>query len=289
MALKLIQQGYKVAEVSKALGIARSSLYYKNKDRKRAKKQTDLSLLEKIKQIASEHPFWGYRRIWAYLKFRKGIRISQRKVYKLLKENGLFVPQRPKKARRKADKPKPQATRPKQFWGIDMTKFMLSGLGWCYLVIVLDWFTKKIVGYSVSMSCKTRQWLSAIHMALQNECPWGAREEDLSLISDNGSQPTSLSFMREMKILGIKQIFTSYDNPKGNADTERVMRTIKEDLLWLEEFESLTEAEEKIANWITWYNKQYLHSSLDYMSPEEFLKKWEVQEIKEQEALLCLA
>ena len=246
-------------------------------------------MLEKIKQIASQHPFWGYRRIGAYLKFREGIRISQGKVYKLLKENDLLVPQRPKKAKRKINRTKPKPTKPRQFWGIDMTKFMLQGLGWCYLVIVLDWFTKKIVGYMVSTRCKTEQWLSAIHMAIQNECLWGAREENLSLISDNGSQPTSLSFMKEMKILGIKQIFTSYDNPKGNADTERVMRTIKEELLWLEEFEKLNEAEEKIANWISWYNRQYLHSSLDYMSPEEFLKKWEAQELKEQEALLCLA
>jgi transposase InsO family protein len=176
---------------------------------------------------------------------------------------------------------------------------MIQGLGWCYLVIVLDWFTKKIVGYSISMRCKTREWLEAIHMAIEKECGWGAREEELSLISDNGSQPTSLSFMKEMQTLGIKQIFfargesasgrTSYDNPKGNADTERAIRTIKEELLWLEEFENLDEAKEKIANWIEWYNGQYLHSSLGYMSPEEFLRKWEEETRKEEQALLCFA
>jgi len=52
--------------------------------------------------------------------------------------------------------------------------------------------------------------------------------------------------MREMALLGIKQIFTSYDNPKGNAETERVIRTIKEELIWLNEFESLEVARENI-------------------------------------------
>jgi transposase InsO family protein len=73
--------------------------------------------------------------------------------------------------------------------------------------------------------------------------------------------------MREMALLGIKQIFTSYDNPKGNAETERVMRTIKEELIWLNEFGSLEEARENIRNWImNDYNKLYVHSSLEAFS-----------------------
>jgi len=56
--------------------------------------------------------------------------------------------------------------------------------------------------------------------------------ESLYLVSDNGCQPTSLSYMKGCSDLGIKQIFTSWYNPKGNADTERVIRTLKEDLVW---------------------------------------------------------
>jgi transposase InsO family protein len=82
--------------------------------------------------------------------------------------------------------------------------------------------------------------------AIQKEFPEGVRGKELKLVSDNGSQPTSTSFMRHMALLGIKQIFTSYDNPKGNAETERVIRTIKEELIWLNEFGSLEEARESI-------------------------------------------
>jgi len=137
-----------------------------------------------------------------------------------------------------------------------MTKFMVSSLGWVYLVIVLDWYTKKIVGWNLSLRSKASDWKKALEMAFFKEFPYGVRESGLKLISDNGSQPTSTSFMREMEELGIEQIFTSYDNPKGNADTERMMRTIKEEVIWLNEFSSLEEAREKIGRWIEVdYNK----------------------------------
>jgi transposase InsO family protein len=117
--------------------------------------------------------------------------------------------------------------------------------------------------------------------AIQKEFPEGVRGNELKLVSDNGSQPTSTSFMREMALLGIKQIFTSYDNPKGNAETERVMRTIKEELIWLNEFGSLEEARENIRNWImNDYNKLYVHSSLGYLSPEEFELKYYIEKGK---------
>ncbi|MFN3466763.1 MAG: integrase core domain-containing protein [Candidatus Brocadiales bacterium] len=74
-----------------------------------------------------------------------------------------------------------------------------------------------------------------------------------------------------MKTLEIGQIFASYDNPKGNADTERVIRTIKEEVIWPNEFRGLEESKELIARWIEQdYNKLYVHSTLGYRSPEEF-------------------
>ena len=62
------------------------------------------------------------------------------------------------------------------------------------------------------------------------------RDNGLKLVNNNGSQPTSCSFMQDMATLGVEQIFTSYNNPKGNADTERMMRTIKEEVVWINEF-----------------------------------------------------
>lgn len=82
--------------------------------------------------------------------------------------------------------------------------------------------------------------------------------------------------MKDMAVLDIEQIFTSYDNPEGNADTERMIRTIKEEIIWLNEFSSLEKANEKIDRGIEIdYNKLYVHSELGYMSPEEFERLYE--------------
>ncbi|WP_373920416.1 transposase [Thermodesulfovibrio sp. Kuro-1] len=190
-----------------------------------------------------------------------------------MKDTGLLAIQTVHKAKRKAIQRKPQAIRAKQIWGIDMTKFML--IGWAYLVIVLDWYTKKIVGWNLSLRSRSLQWKEAMDMAIQREFPEGVRGKGLKLVSDNGSQPTSTSFIREMALLGIEQIFTSYDNPKGNAETERIMRTIKEELIWLNEFSNFEEARDRIREWITNdYNKLYVHSKLGYLSAEEFELKY---------------
>jgi transposase InsO family protein len=85
--------------------------------------------------------------------------------------------------------------------------------------------------------------------------------------------------MRDAVLAGVNQIFCSYDNPKGNAETERVIRTVKEELLWLNEFTSFEEARERIGNWIdSDYNRLYVHSAIGYRSPVEFREAWEESE-----------
>lgn len=231
----------------------------------------DLDLLGRIKEIKAEHPFWGYRRVRAWLVHREKIRVNEKRVRRVMKDNGLMATQTVHKAKRTPQRSKPRAERPKQYWGIDMTKFMIPVLGWVYLVIVLDWYTKKIVGWDLSLRSRASDWKRALEMAIQGEFPQGVRGRGLKLISDNGSQPTSVSFMRDMATLGIEQIFTSYDNPKGNAETERMLRTVKEEIIWLNEFSSLEDAKQRIGQWIEIdYNKLYVHSELGYISPEEF-------------------
>lgn len=208
--------------------------------------------------------------MWAWLRYREGLRVNKKRVYRLMREAGLTV-KRQVHAATRTPKAKPKATRPRQYWGIDMTKFLIPALGWAYLVVVLDWYTKKIVGWDLSLRSRRQEWEAALAMGLQAEFPQGVRGAGLKLMSDNGSQPTATGFMAAMNVLGIEQVFTSYDNPKGNAETERLMRTIKEELLWLQEFPSLEAAREAIAQWITAdYNQRYVHSALGYRSPLEF-------------------
>lgn len=240
--------------------------------------QEDARLLFLIQPLKAEHPFWGYRRVWAYLKYRQGILVNKKRILRIMRENNLIIkPNLRLKAKRdnQNNRNKPKADRPNQFWGIDMTKVMLPFWGWLYLVIVLDWFTKKIVGYSLSSRSKAIDWLDALEMACNQQFPEGIlyKQQELYLVSDNGSQPTSESFMRACSVMEIKQIFASYSNPKGNADTERVMRTIKEDFIWVSNYSSVVDFTEGFKAWVERYNTDYPHSSLKYLTPCQFEKE----------------
>lgn len=84
------------------------------------------------------------------------------------------------------------------------------------------------------------------------------------------SEPVAERFMKECSVLGIRQIFTTYNNPKGNADTERVVRTIKEDLVWPKEWREPIEFAGGLKSWIGKYNGDFPHSTLNNMTPNEF-------------------
>ena len=231
--------------------------------------------MERIKEIKSDHPFWGYRRIWAHLKYIDGLEVNKKRIYRLMQKHELMVKANTRlKAIRTSGKSKPRPTRPNEWWGIDMTKVMVEGFGWMYIVLVLDWYTKKIVGYYVGEQCRSKHWLEALDDAVNHEFPNGVKDEGLSLMSDNGCQPTSVAFIKSCREMGIKQAFTSYGNPKGNADTERMFRTIKEELLWLSEWHSPFELADNLGTWIKNYNRSYLHSALGYKSPMKFEEEY---------------
>ena len=237
--------------------------------------QEDAQILLKIQSIKAKHPLWGYRRVWSYMKYRQHQPYNKKRIYRIMREHHLLVtPKLRLKAKRsnQVHASKPRATRPNQFWGTDMTKIMIPSYGWLYLVIVLDWYTKKIIGYTLSPHSRTEQWLDALNKACDTQFPDGVsgKDKQLFLISDNGSQPTSKNYMKACSLLKITQIFASYNNPKGNADTERIMRTIKEDFVWVNEFPSPETLIEGFTHWVKDYNADYPHSSLSNMTPCEF-------------------
>jgi putative transposase len=233
--------------------------------------QRDEGLLPRIQELKAEHPFWGYRRIWAYLHFIEGLSVHKKRVRRVMRGHNLVVKPNPKlNAKRTPSRSKPRPTKPHEWWGLDMTQVMVEGFGWGYIVLVVDWYTKKSVGCDAGVPCTARHWLIALDMAVNRQFPEGARDQGLSLLSDNGCQPTALAFMKACSTLGIQQAFTSYNNPKGNADTERIMRTLKEECLWLQEWTSPLALIRALEVWSADYNAHYLHSTLGYQSPRQF-------------------
>ena len=235
----------------------------------------DVPILDRIRSIKSDHPLWGYRRVWAYMRYRDGIVVGKNRIYRLMNEHQLLVPKNAKlKAKRYSTRSKPLANRPNQIWGMDMTKVRLTDWGWVYVHVVLDWYTKEIVGRAVSHSSKTCDWLEALNNAVNTRFPEGIHSQDntLMLVTDNGCQPTSTQFMKDCSILGIKQIFTTWNNPKGNADTERLFRTMKEDLVWPNEWNLPFEFTKDFHHWIHQYNTDFPHQSLHYQTPQQFMQ-----------------
>ena len=232
-------------------------------------------VVARIRELKADHPFWGYRRVWAHLKYIDGLDINRKRVFRLMQQHEMVVkPNTRLKAIRTSQRSKPKPVRPRQWWGIDMTKVMVAGFGWMYIVAVLDWYTKKIVGYYAGIQCRSCHWLEALNDAVNSEFAGGVRDNGLSLMSDNGSQPTSVAFMKACREMSINQAFTSYGNPRGNADTERIFRTMKEEMLWLREWHSPFELAEALSRWIKEYNQSYLHSSLGYKTPQKFEEEY---------------
>jgi len=129
-----------------------------------------------------------------------------------MKENRLLITKQSRLlAKRKPIKPKPKASQLNQYWGTDMTKVKVGSFGWVYIHIVLDWYTKEIIGHSFSFQSKTPDWMDALNLAVNNRFPGGILDAQTQpkLISDNGCQPTSGRFMKSCTQLGIQQIFTS--------------------------------------------------------------------------------
>ncbi|MDF0668104.1 MAG: integrase core domain-containing protein [Nitrospira sp.] len=121
---------------------------------------------------------------------------------------------------------------------------LVEQVGWTYFVLVLNCYTKKIVGHDAGRQIKHTHWLPALEQTSQHQCPAGVQAQGLSLMSDN--------------------------NPNGNTDIERLMRTLKEELLWLRKWTSAPDLERVLAAWVDLYNTRYLHSTPGYRRPCQF-------------------
>lgn len=244
--------------------------------KKRNRKQTlkYQNLLPTVIDLKAVHPFWGARRITAYLKLHHDKTVNHKGIELLLKNANLTVPRKQKLlAKRTSNRGKPITCYPNWIWGTDMTKTMTQS-GWCYVHVVLDWGTKKLLSAYASLSSTSRDWILTLDKAVNLQYPEGIaavdEQERPKIVSDNGCQPTSKAYQTYEKQLGLRHIFTSYSNPKGDADTERVIRTLKEDLLWIREFVDVVQLQEELDKWVNDYNYKFPHSSLANCTPADY-------------------
>ncbi len=268
-------EGIPVTETCRILELSRSSFYRRRTGTEppgvaARHSPEETALTEAIRELSGLHPAWGYRRITSFLCRKRSLKVNRKRVRRIMRECGLSVPMKHYKAKRTETRSKPHPSKPNEWWGTDMTKFYIQHIGWVYLVVVLDWYTKRAIGHALSLRPLTSLWLQALTQAVETACLQGSRAYKVNLMSDNGSQPTSARYENSVATLAINHVTTSYNNPKGNADTERFMRTFKEEVIWPNEFESLEESTAAVETFFRFYNQDYPHSALGGLSPIDF-------------------
>ena len=175
-----------------------------------------------------------------------------------------YKPSRPKRV----EKMRPVG--PNRGWQIDMTSFALSDFTALYLILVIDCYSRKIVGWSLDRRCRACEWISALRMGLESE---GLTTKEacmkLTVRSDNGSQPCSKKYVEYLGKTGVKGQYTGYNAPDDNAYVERLIRTVKEDEIWANVYDTFCEARAAIESYVNYYNEEYIHSALGYRTPNE--------------------
>jgi putative transposase len=139
--------------------------------------QRDEELVPRIQGLKAEHPFWGYRRIWASWRVVEQVPINKKRILRLLRAHRLLVTATQRlRAKQTPTGRKPEPTKPNEWCDIDMTKVLVGDFGWIYIVVVLDWYTKPMVGYYVGLQCTAGHWLATMDMAVNRQFPDGARD-----------------------------------------------------------------------------------------------------------------
>lgn len=212
----------------------------------------------------------GHRMVRALLRRRFGLHLSRKSVLRIMRELKLTRPRKRYKPKRPKRVVKMRPTAPNQAWQIDMTSFQLSNFRPVFLVTVIDCFTRQIVGWTMDQRCRAKEWSAAVREALESRGLIKKSDcQNLVLRSDNGAQPCSRKFTQFLKRRGVVGQYTGYNAPDDNAFVERVIRTIKDEEIWISEYDRFSEARQAIARYIQYYNSQRIHSALDYRTPDE--------------------
>jgi putative transposase len=267
--------------------------FYAWKKRPASKRQTeDMVLLAHIRaEFSTSNETYGSPRVHAELQ-ESGLSIGRHRVARLMSENGLKARQKTRfKRTTDSDHGGPVATNvldqdftadePDQKWGVDIS-YVWTAEGWLYLAIVLDLYSRKIVGWSISDRMKRGLAIDALRRAIILRKP----PPGLIHHSDRGSQYCSSDYRRIIRDHGFIASMSGRGNCYDNAMVETVFKTIKSELIWRTAFTTREQAANAIGQYIEgFYNPRRRHSSLGYISPAAFEATHRTRNRKEQLAL----
>lgn len=264
------------------LYLNRSGLYYE----KKLSASDDVELINEIRDIYTRWPFFGYRKIRVILASR-GYNVNHKKVQRLMQLIGIkaIYPKKRSTIRDKSHTVYPyllndvDIIRPNQVWQVDIT-YIKMRTGFVYLVCLIDIYSRRIMGWSISTFLETLACEYALENALLNSKP-----EIIN--SDQGCQFTSNSWCNKLTCNGIKISMDGKGRWADNIYVERLWRTIKYELVYLYRFETVDKARKAIENYIVFYNTIRPHQSLGYQVPDEVYREFENVTNRDEGRLDC--
>lgn len=268
-----------INRATKLMKVSRSG-FYKWKNRLNCINKSikgNMEIRNEIQKIAVDFPKYGYRRISAELRYRQFI-VNNKKVLKIMREDNLLCAKK---------KFKPVTTNsnhnlikypnlilnlkitcPNQVWASDIT-FIQLAKEFVYLAVILDLYSRKCIGWKLGENLDTQLTLNALKKAIKTR--WDENIRGLIHHSDQGVQYASAAYIDCLKEHSIEISMSRKGNPYDNAFVESFIKTLKYEEVYLKEYESFSDAQSNINQFIKEvYNKKRLHSSLRYQSPNDF-------------------
>jgi len=258
------------------MNISTSAFYYKPRRNRAIRDFNDAQLRDEIEKIQAERVDAGYRTVREQLYRSYGRWVNGKKIRRVMNTYGLHARIR-KHFITTTDSAHGfpvypnliagmSVTRLNQVWVADIT-YIRIGTGFVYLAVILDVFSRRVVGWAISKSLTHSITIAALRMAIN------ARQPDSDLIhhSDRGVQYACSEYIAFLKTHNIKISMSRSGNPYDNAFAESFMKTLKKEEVYLWDYESFIDVAERIPYFIEEvYNKKRLHSGIQYLPPEEF-------------------
>lgn len=254
--------------------LAPSSFYYKPRLDRAQREQMETELRDKIEDVQKIFTQAGYRTVGKYLA-KSGVRVGERRLRTVMGKYGLWA--KVKRAFVVTTDSKHDfqlypnlisgmcVTGVDQVWATDITYIRIKN-GFVFLAVVIDLFSRRVIGWSISKKIDTNLSLNALRMAIRRRKP----KPGVIHHSDRGVQYVSDRYVRLLKRLGFHLSNSAPGNPYDNAFVERFMRTLKQEEIYLANYETYLDVVENLPVFIEEiYNEKRVHSSLDYLTPNE--------------------
>jgi putative transposase len=254
-----------IQKQSRLLKVSRSSVYYKP----RPLSEDELKLMRAIDELHLEHPFAGSRMLRDFL-LRDGVRVGRRHMRTAMRRMGIEAIYRKPNTSKPAQGHKiypyllrnVAVTRANQVWSTDISYIPMKR-GFVYLIAVIDWFSRRVLSWKLSITMDVSFCLEALDEALKK---YGKPE---IFNTDQGSQFTSIDFTGRLKKEGIAISMDGKGRWCDNVFVERFWRSIKYEEVYLHAYDSVSEARSRIGQYIQFFNSRRPHSSLQAQTPDQ--------------------